>query len=127
MLTKDQILKAKPQLKEVEVPEWGGTVYIRPITLQEQAKLADIGTKYEKSSVLDRMKNCTLRLIQWAVCDDAGNPMFEEADLVPLMKLSASACLRLQDAILAHSALSEESRKEIAKNLPSGQDSEAAS
>ena len=29
-LTKDQILAASPKLKEVEVPEWGGSVFIRP-------------------------------------------------------------------------------------------------
>jgi hypothetical protein len=127
MLTKDQILQARPKLKEVDVPEWGGTVFIRPITLQEQAKLADLGTKYDKALVVERMKHCTLRLLQWAVCDDAGNSLFEETDLQALMGKSASAFLRLQDEILAFSGLTEESRKELQKNLPSAQDSEAAS
>jgi hypothetical protein len=31
-----------PQI-EIEVPEWGGSVFIRPVTLAEQAKLADLG------------------------------------------------------------------------------------
>jgi len=56
----------------VEVPEWGGSVFIRPLTIHEQAKLADLGTKYEKSSVVERMKNCTMRLVQWSVCDERG-------------------------------------------------------
>jgi hypothetical protein len=116
-LTKQQILSTSPRLKEVEVPEWGGSVFIRPLTIHEQAKLADLGTKYEKNSVVDRMKNCTLRLVQWSVCDDQGNPLFETADLEPLMNKAASAFLRLQDAILALSGLTEESRKELEKNL----------
>ena len=116
-LTKQQILSTSPRLKEVDVPEWGGSVFIRPLTIHEQAKLADLGTKYEKSSVVDRMKNCTLRLVQWSVCDEQGNPLFESGDLEPLMSKAASAFLRLQDAILALSGLTEESRKELEKNL----------
>ena len=116
-LTKQQILSTSPRLKEVDVPEWGGSVFIRPLTIHEQAKLADLGTKYEKSSVVDRMKNCTLRLVQWSVCDEQGNPLFEAGDLEPLMSKTASAFLRLQDAILALSGLTEESRKELEKNL----------
>jgi len=116
-LTKQQILATAPRLKEVEVPEWGGSVFIRPLTIHEQAKLADLGTKYEKASVVDRMKNCTLRLVQWSVCDEQGAPLFEAVDLEPLMSKAASAFLRLQDAILALSGLTEESRKELEKNL----------
>ena len=116
-LTKQQILSTSPRLKEVDVPEWGGSVFVRPLTIHEQAKLADLGTKYEKSSVVDRMKNCTLRLVQWSVCDEQGNPLFEASDLEPLMSKAASAFLRLQDAILALSGLTEESRKELEKNL----------
>ena len=116
-LTREQILAASPRLKEVEVPEWGGSVFIRPLTIHEQAKLADLGTKYEKSTVVERMKNCTMRLVQWSVCDGNGNTLFEAADLEPLMAKSASAFLRLQDSILALSGLTEESRRELEKNL----------
>ena len=116
-LTKQQILAAAPRLKEVEVPEWGGSVFIRPLTIHEQAKLADLGTKYEESTVVERMRNCTMRLVQWSVCDERGAVLFETADLEPLMAKSASAFLRLQDAILALSGLTEESRKELEKNL----------
>jgi hypothetical protein len=116
-LSKQQILATTPRLKEIDVPEWGGSLFIRPLTIHEQAKLADLGTKYEKSSVVDRMKNCTLRLVQWSVCDEQGNSLFEAADLEPLMSKAASAFLRLQDAILALSGLTEESRKELEKNL----------
>jgi hypothetical protein len=114
-LTREKILAASPRLKEVEVPEWGGAVYIRPRTIHEQAKLADLGTKYEKATVVERMKNCTMRLAPWSVCDERGGTLFETADLEPLMARSASAFLRLQDSILALSGLTEESRRELEK------------
>ncbi len=117
ILSKDQILAVNAKLEEIEVPEWGGSVFIRPITLAEQAKLADLGVKFEKAPVVDRMKNITLRLVQWAVSDADGTPLFDGKDLETLMNKSASGFLRLQDAILRLSGLTEESRKELEKNL----------
>ena len=90
-LTKQQILSTPPRLKKVEVPEWGEAVFIRPLTVLEHAKLADIGTKYEKASNVDRMKNCTMRLVQWSVCDEQGNPLFETSDIEALMNKPTSA------------------------------------
>jgi hypothetical protein len=49
-LTKAQILNRKPILQEVPIPQWGGFVYIRPLTVAEQTKLAELGTKFEKAS-----------------------------------------------------------------------------
>ena len=117
-LTKEQILATSPKLKEVEVPEWGGSVFIRPVTLEEQGKLADLGARHEKSSAAVRIRHCTLSLLQWTVCDEDGKPLFTAEDLAGLMnKSSASAFLRLQDAVLKYSGLTEESRRELEKNL----------
>jgi len=126
-LTKSQILTFTPRLKEIEVPEWGGCVYIRPITLGEQGKLADLGAKFEKSSASDRMKNCTLKLISWCVCDAEGEALFNGDDLGALLNKPASAFLRLQDAILEFSGLTASSREELEKNLLSGPNAEIAS
>ncbi len=59
-LTKEQILAASPTLQEVEVPEWGGSVFIRLVTLEEQGKLADLGLKHEKSSAVARIRHWRL-------------------------------------------------------------------
>ena len=65
-----------------------------------------------------RIRHCTLSLLQWTVCDENGNPLFTGEDLAGLMsKSSASAFLRLQDAVLKFSGLTEESRRELEKNL----------
>jgi hypothetical protein len=120
-LTKEQILRSSPKLQEIEIPEWGGSVFIRPVTLEEQGKLADLGAKHEKSPAAARIKHCTLSLLQWTVCDEEGKPLFTAEDLAGLMgKSSASAFLRLQDAILKFSGLTEESRRELEKNLLTG-------
>ena len=52
------------------------------------------------------------------MCDEDGKPLFTGEDLAGLMsKSSASAFLRLQDAVLKYSGLTEESRRELEKNL----------
>jgi hypothetical protein len=120
-LKKEQILAASLRLKEVEVPEWGGSVFIRPVTLEEQGKLADLGAKHEKSSAAARIRHCTPSLLQWTVCDEDGKSLFTTEDLAGLIsKSSASASLRLQDAVLKFSGLTEESRRELEKNLLTG-------
>ncbi len=118
MLTKEQILAVKPKVVEVEVPEWGGTVFVRPVTLREQGKLADLGNKYEKTSIEARLKNCTLQLLEWAVCDKDGNRAFSIEDFLQMWEVTpASAFLRLQESILRISGLTKESREELEKNL----------
>jgi hypothetical protein len=116
-LTKAQILNRKPILKEVPIPQWGGFVYIKPLTVAEQTKLAELGTKYEKANTAARIKNITLQVIKWSVTDCDGMPLFEDADLDQLLQSDASAIMSLQDAIIRYSGLTEESRKELEKNL----------
>jgi hypothetical protein len=92
--------------------------FIGPVTLGEQGKLADLGAKHEKSSAAARIRHCTLSLLQWTVCDEDGKPLFSAEDLAGLMgKSSSSAFLRLQDAVLKFSGLTEESRRELEKKL----------
>jgi hypothetical protein len=123
-LTKEQIFAVRPRLEEIEVPEWGGSVFIRSVTLAEQARLADLGTKFEKAPVVDRMKNITLRLLQWAVSDAEGRPLFEARDLEELMNKPAGGSLRLQESILKLSGLTEEARRDLEKNSPSARNEE---
>jgi hypothetical protein len=116
-LTKSQILNRKPILQEVQIPQWGGFVYIRPLTVAEQTKLAELGTKFEKANTAARIKNITLQVIKWSVTDADGAALFEDGDLDQLLQSDASAIMSLQDAIIRYSGLTEESRRELEKNL----------
>jgi hypothetical protein len=116
-LTKAQILNRKPILQEIQIPQWGGFVYIRPLTVAEQTKLAELGTKYEKANTSARIKSITLQVIKWSVTDADGAALFEDGDLDSLLQSDASAIMSLQDAIVRYSGLTEESRKELEKNL----------
>ncbi len=117
MLTKEQFLAAKPRLKRVEVLEWDITVWIRPITLAEQGRIADLADENAKKSTQEKLKNGTATLILWTACNEDGTPFFVVADMPFLMDKPASGFLRLQDEIMSWSGLTKESREELEKNL----------
>jgi hypothetical protein len=120
-ITKQAILSVGTKPKEVYIPEWGGSVMIRSLTLAEQAKLADLATKFEKATYLVRLKNVALCVVQWGTCDEQGNSLFVPEDVDAMLNQPASAFLRLQDQILKYSGLTEEARKELEKNLLNAQ------
>jgi hypothetical protein len=113
----DEIFAIRPILHEVEVPEWHRSVWIRPVTLQEQGRLADAGHKFEKADPSARLKGTTVKLIIWVVSSDAdGTLLFSEDQVPQIVKQPASVFLRLQDEILKLSGLTEDSRAAIEKN-----------
>lgn len=116
-LSKQDIFSVKLKPEQLEIPEWGGFIYIRPITLEEQGKLADLGAKYEKANNQARLKECTLSLIEWTVVEEDGSPTFTHQEVAQLCKAQAAAILRIQENVLKISGLTEEARKNLEKNL----------
>lgn len=116
-LNKEAIFAVKPKLAQIDIPEWGGSVYIRPLTLNEQAKLADRGEKFGKQSASSQLKNVMLPTIIWSVVDSDAVPVFDSADTDRLMETPASALLRVQDEILRFSGLTAAARADLEKNL----------
>jgi hypothetical protein len=117
-LNKQDIFSRKPQLTELAVPEWGGSVWVRPITVEEQGKLGDLTRKYGDASRTVQFRECTIPLILWTVLDPDGIPLFTKDDVPALMNSPAAPILRIQDFVLKFSGLTEESRKELEKNSP---------
>ena len=93
MLTRDQILKAKDrEREEVEVPEWGGTVYVS--VMSGRARDA-----WESSLVGDNGKpvldDISAKLAAACMTDDKGQPLFTPADVRALSEKSAAALQRV--------------------------------
>jgi len=126
-LSKQDIFSAKPHMTELAVPEWGGHILVRPITLEEQGKMADLTRKFADANSATKLRECTLPLLLWTVLDIDGNPLFTREDLPKLQTSPAAAIMRVQDFVLKFSGLTEESRKELEKNSPMTSGSEANS
>lgn len=92
-LTRDAILAAKDlKLAPVDVPEWGGRVYVRILTGLERDKL-------EKAIWDSRNKpikvSLRARLVSLAACNDEGKRLFTDEDAVGLGQKSSAALDRV--------------------------------
>ncbi len=117
MLTKEQILGVKDLIiREVEMPEWGGSVYVRGLTGSERdAFEASVIEQRGKTNRVN-MINVRAKLLVLTICDKDGNPVFTAADIDALGKKSAQALQKLFDVASELSGLSEKDAEELAKN-----------
>jgi hypothetical protein len=99
MLTKEQILLISDKaLKEVQVPEWSGSVFIRGMTIED----VDFC-----QSLTDQDSQSLEKMIIRFVCDDQGVSLFIEDDLPLLKKKSIQAFRRIVNEIKAFNSLEE--------------------
>lgn len=112
-LTKDQILSADDMgLLKVEVPEWGGDVYIRVMAVTER-------DAYEREWIGKRetgVENFRTKFLQRVLCDESGKLLFTPQETDKLAQKSARVMSRLWEKAMKHNALMESDVQELAKN-----------
>ena len=112
-LSKEQILAADDMgLKEVEVPEWGGNVFVRVMTVGER-------DSYENDWMINKSKgveNFRSKFLQRVLCDEKGELLFTASEIDLLAKKSARVITRIWDAAMKHNALTDGDVEELAKN-----------
>lgn len=81
ILTKTQILSVvDSELRKIEVPEWGGEVMIRAMSLKEKDVLDRL---FDKPNLTD--SDFMSHVMVVGVCDEAGQPIFTEDDIPGLL------------------------------------------
>ncbi len=92
-LTRDSILDAQDLPSEaVDVPEWGGSVYVRVMTgVERDAFEASLMSAGGQTNVA----NVRARLAVLCVCDESGQRLFGDDDVEPLGRKSAAALDRI--------------------------------
>lgn len=112
-LTKDQILAADDLgLLEVKVKEWGGSVFIRIMTVGER-------DAYENDWVLNKGKgveNFRAKFLAKCLCDEKGERLFSDAEVDQLAKKSAKVMSRIWAKAMEHNALTDKDVEDLAKN-----------
>lgn len=112
-LSKAQILAADDMgLKEVEVLEWGGSVFLRVMTVGER-------DSYENDWMINKSKgveNFRSKFLQRVLCDEKGELLFTASEIDLLAKKSARVITRIWDAAMKHNALTDDDVEELAKN-----------
>ncbi len=91
ILTKEAILAADDLPRElVNVPEWGGDVFVRTMTGADR-------DAFEASLIgkEGRMENVRARLVSLTLCTETGDRLFDDAEVAALGKKSARALDRV--------------------------------
>lgn len=111
-LNADQIFAANDlNLIPVEVPEWGGTVYIRVCSVGEmEAYQREFAEKREG------MELWRPKLLVRCVCDKDGKPIFTHDQVEKLGTKSVKVMSRLFDLAMKHNAVTNEDVEQLAKN-----------
>lgn len=111
-LTRDQILAVndlKPFVEAVDVPEWGGTVYVRVMTGGER-------DAFEGKFTRDKHNNLRAFLAVCTVCDANGVSLFKSEDVAALGEKSSAALDRVFDVALRLNRLRASDVAELEKN-----------
>jgi len=107
--------------REVEVPEWGGTVLVRGLT-GAQRDAFDLKFLNWKEKDQSTLENIRATLVAWCIVDSDGKRLFNDtSDVKRLASKSALALERVFDAARDLSGLSNEDVEELAKNSDGGQ------
>lgn len=110
-LSKDAILSAADsKVQAVDVPEWGGTVYIRTFNAIERDKLSAQLTGAGGKDLMHAL------IARFGICDEKGVPLFVDADVLKLGAKSAIALTRVVDRIVALNKMRPEDVEQAAKN-----------
>lgn len=88
-LSREAILESRRNRKPVrlEVPEWGGEVWVKVLSARDQASLAEAET--------DDPLDIPLRVIVRCIVDESGTPLFADDDREALSLEDAPVIMRV--------------------------------
>jgi hypothetical protein len=116
-LTREAILKAEDLQGElVEVPEWGGSVFVRCMTGTERDLFESEAYTVKGKSVEITRENFRARLLVRVLVNDVGARLFSDKDIVTLGAKSAKSLDRLFTVAMRVNGLSREDVEDLTKN-----------
>lgn len=118
ILDKKTILAANDVVKElVFVPEWGGEVWVRGMTgaSRDKFEASIVQTKGKDQTV--NMTNLRAKLASFTICDEQGQRLFSDADIMELSNKSAAALQRIFVVAQRLSGIGDDEVKELAEGL----------
>ena len=113
-LDKKAILAAQDEtVISLNVPEWGGEIGIRAMTVGERDAYEN---EFMDAKAQNRgVENFRSKFLIATICNEDGEPIFTRKDLDQLAKKSITVVNRVWNAAMAHNALSNEDVEELAK------------
>lgn len=122
-LTRDAALAANdaPPNERVDLPEWGGHVFVRMLPLGPRGQWEDecFDTVTGKPRINTRMMEA--KIVVLATCDDSGGLLFSDRDISALCEKSADVVERIALAAMSLNGLSVGDVEDEVKNSPGAQ------
>lgn len=125
ILTKEQIEAIDDMTSktvEVEVPEWGGSVRLRPMTVTELDEYSNAIVRAKLTGLADFRS----RLVAYCMCDANGVRLFDEEHIKGLAKHNAVIVNRLYEECDRLNDISPRKVEQIAGNSEAGQSESSA-
>lgn len=125
LLDKSKILAAddKPTVR-VDVPEWGGHVFVRTMSAGErdnyEAEIYDLSKGGKANDAKSMMANARARLLVRTLVDEEGNRLFEDSDMEALGAKSGLVVDKVFTVARKVNGLSEADVDELVGNSNSG-------
>lgn len=111
-LTADQIIAANDLgLKEVKVREWGGSVYIRVMSVGERDEYERMWIGKKDTGV----ENFRTQYLARVLCDEKGALLFTRDQVASLANKSGAVMGKLFDVAMKHNSMTEEDVQELGK------------
>ena len=117
LLNREAILTANDiEKREVYIPEWGGSVYVRGMTGRERDQFEAGIVKQKGRNTEINMKNARAKLVVLCTVDENGKRIFGDADIALLADKSAKALDRIFSVAQELSGISKDDMEELTKN-----------
>ncbi len=127
-LTRDEILGADDlKTESVDVPEWGGSVFVRELTGAERDTWEASVVKTNGTKVTIDSQNMRAKLVALCVVDGDGKRVFTAKDAKELGAKSAAALDRVVDAARRLSRIGEDELENLGKGSEPVQSGASAS
>lgn len=121
--TRDSILSAPDRIAGfIDVPEWGGRIYIATLTVAQRARFLEGLTTFSSKAAADRVGagviyfRLQVELLASAVVGADSEPLFVEADIEKLITKSPVIVGKVFDSIVELNGFSSVATEEAAKN-----------
>ena len=96
----------------LDVPEWGGRIYIRTMTGQER----DTWEVYAQNQMTRKVVNIRAMLCAICLCDAGGQRLFKDSEAAQLSEKNAAVLDRIYDLAVKANGLSAEELEQVEKN-----------
>lgn len=123
-LSKQDILQTNDAvIEKLEIPEWGGCVFVRSITAAERGQIEASAARFKETKGKDESfaRTFTLKFAALALCDEKGVRLFNVDEVEQLAKKNAKPISMISEVAQRLSGFDKKDIEELEKNSESVQ------